>query len=90
MKEIWACLLCVFTEIRAFYKKRKNCLDVTDKNTGEKYGVLSDVVNRGSQDLYVVKREDKPEAYIPAVAEFIAEIDLEKGIFVTPIEGMFE
>ena len=65
-------------------------LDVIDKNTGEKYGVLSDVINRGSQDLYVVKREDKPEAYIPAVAEFIAEIDLEKGIFVTPIEGMFE
>lgn len=65
-------------------------LDVIDKNTGEKYGVLSDVVNRGSQDLYVVERKEKPDAYIPAVPEFIAGIDLDKGIFVTPIEGMFE
>jgi len=26
---------------------------------------------------------------MPAVDEFVREIDLEKGIFITPIEGMF-
>lgn len=65
-------------------------LDVTDKNTGEKYGVVSDVINRGAQDLYVVSRDKKSDAYIPAVPEFIAEISLDRGIFVTPIDGMFD
>ena len=65
-------------------------LDVLDATSGEKYGVLKDVANQGAQDLYVIKREGKADAYIPAIKEFVKEISLEKGIFITPIEGMLD
>lgn len=65
-------------------------LDVIDANTGEKYGVLKDVINQGAQDLYAIKRENKPDGYVPAISEFVREISIEKGIFITPIEGMLD
>jgi len=65
-------------------------LPVYDYETNEQYGVLDEVANYGAQDVYVVKREGKPSAYIPAVPEFVKEISLEKGIAVSPIEGMIE
>ncbi|MBQ8163075.1 MAG: 16S rRNA processing protein RimM [Clostridia bacterium] len=64
-------------------------LEVFDIDTNERYGVLKDVINCGAQDLYVVAREEKPDALIPVINEFVKEISLEKGIFVKPIEGMF-
>ena len=65
-------------------------LDVIDYETNEKYGILGEVANYGAQDVYVVKRDGKPDAYIPAVPEFVKEISLDKGIFISPIEGMIE
>jgi 16S rRNA processing protein RimM len=65
-------------------------LCVYDANTNECYGTLKDVANQGAQDLYVIKRENKQDAYIPAIKEFVKEISLEKGIFITPIEGMLD
>ena len=65
-------------------------LTVYDADTNESYGTLKDVTNQGAQDLYVIERENKPDAYIPAIKEFVKEISLEKGIFITPIEGMLD
>ena len=65
-------------------------LPVYDYNTKEKYGVLGEVANYGAQDVYVVKRDGKADAYIPAIPEFVKNISLEEGIFITPIEGMIE
>lgn len=65
-------------------------LPVIDNSTGESYGKLKDVINQGAQDIYVVERAEKPEAYIPAIPEFVKEISLEKGILVAPIEGMID
>lgn len=64
-------------------------LPVIDANTGKKYGTLKDVQNLGSSDLYVVSTP-KGERLIPAVSEFVSEVDVEKGIFVTPIPGLLE
>ena len=64
-------------------------LPVIDADSGEKYGEITDVINTGASDIYVIKTP-KGEAMMPAVEEFVDEIDLEKGIFVRPIEGMFE
>ena len=63
-------------------------LPVIDVDTQKVYGKISDVMNTGASDIYVIKTENG-EAMMPAVKEFVKEIDLEKGIFVKPIEGMF-
>ena len=64
-------------------------LPVIDADSGIEYGKVSEVFNTGASDIYTVKTEDG-ERMIPAVPEFIIEIDLERGIFVRPIEGMFD
>lgn len=63
-------------------------LDVIDADTNEVYGSLKDIINRGASDIYVVKMKSG-EAMIPAVDEFIISVDVNKGVYVRPIEGMF-
>lgn len=62
-------------------------LPVKDAESGKVYGTLSDVINRGASDIYVVKTDDG-EKMMPAVKEFVKSIDTTDGIFVTPIPGM--
>ncbi len=64
-------------------------LPVIDVDTDVKYGVVSDVFNAGASDIYTVRTESG-DRMIPAVPEFIIRIDLENGIYVRPIEGMFD
>jgi 16S rRNA processing protein RimM len=64
-------------------------LPVIDLASGEKIGELCDVLNLGASDLYEIKTEGGKKL-IPAVDEFIKEIDLERGIFVSLIEGMLD
>ncbi len=64
-------------------------LDVIDAQSGRVYGTLSDVIQGGSGDIYDIKTE-KGSALMPAVKEFVKEIKLEQGIFVTPIKGIFD
>ena len=64
-------------------------LPVIDIESGEAIGTLSDVLNLGASDLYEINTKSGKKL-IPAVPEFIKEIDLEKGIFVSLIEGMLD
>ena len=64
-------------------------LPVIDKETGDVLGTLCDVLNLGASDIYTIKTENG-EKMIPAVPEFIKEVDVEKGIFVSLIEGMLD
>lgn len=63
-------------------------LEVIDVATGKVYGRLKDVLNSGASDIYVIETPDG-ESMIPAVSEFVKSIDLDRGIFIAPIEGMF-
>ncbi len=64
-------------------------LPVIDADSGVEYGRISDVFNTGASDIYTVKTASG-DRMIPAVPEFIIEIDTERGVFVRPIEGMFD
>ena len=64
-------------------------LDVIDVDSGRVYGKLKEVLQYGIHDIYSVDT-GKGEALIPAVEEFVKKISLEEGIFVKPIEGMFD
>lgn len=63
-------------------------LPVFDARSGERLGELADVIHPGATDIYVIKTASG-EAMVPAVPEFVRSVDIEKGILLTPIEGMF-
>ena len=62
-------------------------LSVIDNVSGRVYGEVTDVINRGASDIYVVKTEGG-ERMMPAVKEFVKRVDTEKGIFVEVIPGL--
>ena len=64
-------------------------LPVIDDVTGEEYGKLREVINRGASDIYVIDTP-KGERMMPAVKEFVKRVDDQNGIYVRPIEGMFD
>lgn len=57
---------------------------------GQPLGVLSDIFATGSNDVYVVKGEDR-EYLIPATEDVVRDIDLTGGTMqVSPLEGLFD
>ena len=64
-------------------------MPVFDARTGAKLGKLKDVIHPGATDIYVIDT-GKGEALVPAVPEFVREIRADEGVFLTPIEGMFD
>lgn len=63
-------------------------LDVYMVNGGY-VGTVKDIIQAGSNEVYVIECEEGREIMIPAAKEFIPEIDLEKGkVVIDPIEGM--
>ncbi len=64
-------------------------LPVIDFNTGKIYGKLKEVLQYGQHDIYSVETENG-EKLLPAVSEFVKKIDVDEGIFVKPIEGIFD
>src|SRR5699024_3460264 len=61
---------------------------IIDENDGE-IGVLKEVLTTYANDVYVVDLGNSKEVLIPAVKEFIIDIDSQENkIFVKLIEGM--
>ena len=74
-----------------FYIRDLLGLPVFDADTDEKIGTLKDVLQPSSQDIYVVKRPEASDVLIPAVSEFLKEVNVEEGfIKVHFIEGMLD
>ena len=58
-------------------------------DTGEKLGILEDIYNTGSSDIYVVKNELGKQFLLPYIDEVVKQINLEEGkIIVHIIEGL--
>jgi len=58
-------------------------------DTGEKLGVLDDIFNTGSNDIYVVKNELGKQFLLPYIDDVVKDIDIENGkITVHLIEGL--
>lgn len=62
-------------------------LNVIDAENGTVHGTVTDVINRGASDIYVIQTPNG-ERMIPAVDAFVQRVEPSKGIFVTPIDGM--
>ena len=64
-------------------------LPVIHAESGERLGTLTDVSDVAGRSIYTVST-DKGDVLIPAVREFIKEIDEERGVSVMPIPGFFD
>ena len=64
-------------------------VDVIDATSNVVYGKVTDIVNRGASDIYVVQTANG-ERMIPAVDEFIVSVDIEKGVRVNVIPGLLD
>jgi 16S rRNA processing protein RimM len=63
---------------------------VVETDLGEPLGILSDIIVTGSNDVYVVKGNDR-EYLIPALEEVVIKIDLATRVMVvSPPEGLFD
>jgi len=58
-------------------------------DTGIRLGILEDIFNTGSKDIYVVKDELGKQILLPYIDEVVKSIDLQKGkITVHLLEGL--
>lgn len=58
-------------------------------DTGEKLGILTEVMTSAANDVYVVKMENGKEALLPAINECILDIDVDnKKIIVHLMKGL--
>ena len=56
---------------------------------GEKLGILDDIYNTGSNDIYVVKNELGKSILLPGIPDVIKEVDVEnKKIIVHLLKGL--
>lgn len=55
------------------------------KDSDTVYGVISDVITTGSNDVYIVKGESYPQLLIPAIKDVVKEINIEKGYVLVDI-----
>ena len=64
-------------------------LDVINIDTGAKIGVIADVFNTGSNDIYDVKRDGRKNLLLPVIDDVVKEIDVEGGfVKVYMMEGL--
>ncbi len=60
-------------------------------DTGEELGTLSDVIETGANDVYVVSRPGMKELLLPVIDECILDVDTEAGIVKAHImEGLLD
>lgn len=58
---------------------------------GSVLGTLTEVLQPGGNDVYVVSREGKEDALIPAIREVILETDIKKGeMVIRPLRGLLD
>lgn len=59
--------------------------------SGEKIGILRDVMETGANDVYVIDMTDGRELLLPAIKQCILEVDVEQGfIKVHILDGLLD
>jgi 16S rRNA processing protein RimM len=58
-------------------------------DAGDEIGTVREVMTTGASDVLVVARKGQPDALIPVVRDFVAELDIPGGrVVIRPIEGL--
>lgn len=65
--------------------------EVYNEDTGEKLGILKEVLQTGSNDVYVVKNRNSEEILIPALKSVVKKVSVEDGrIWVSLPAGLLD
>lgn len=65
-------------------------IEVSDADSGSLYGKITDVMQTGANDVYVVQGADR-EYLVPAIPEVVISTDIDKNTMtIRPLEGLFE
>lgn len=65
-------------------------VEVKDADEGTVYGKITDVLQTGANDVYVIKGDGR-EYLVPAIPEVIILTDIENDLMlIRPLEGLFD
>jgi 16S rRNA processing protein RimM len=65
-------------------------LEVRDE-AGRVFGVITDVLQTGANDVYEIKNDNGKLYYIPAIPSVVLLTDIQGGIMtIYPMEGLFD
>ncbi len=65
-------------------------LSVADADTGEQYGVITDVLKTGANDVYQVSKNGR-DYLIPVIPDVVIEKDIDGGLIrIRPMKGLFD
>ena len=65
-------------------------IEVRDADSGKVYGTISDVMQTGANDVYVIKGSDR-EYLVPALADVVISTDIDENIMtIRPLDGLFD
>ena len=59
--------------------------------SGKEVGTITDIMSAGGNDVYVIKAPDGKQVLVPAVKEFIKQVDLIRHVmYIDPIKGLLD
>lgn len=65
-------------------------LEVRDADSGQVYGKISDVMQTGANDVYVITGGGR-EYLVPAIADVVVSTDIDGGVMtIRPLDGLFD
>lgn len=65
-------------------------IEVSDADSGFLYGKITDVMQTGANDVYVIQGADR-EYLVPAIPEVVISTDIDENTMtIRPLEGLFE
>ena len=67
-------------------------LKAVDEQSGEEYGIITDVIRTGANDVYQITKDGK-NYLIPKIPDVVSEIDIDAGVAMINTQilgGMFE
>ena len=74
-----------------FYVRDLIGCKVFNAETGAEIGTIADVLQNSAQDIYVIKTASGKDAMIPAVGDFVDEVNVEeKYVKVKLIPGLID
>ena len=66
-------------------------LTVLDADSGKEWGKITDVMQTGANDVYVMRTPEGRELLFPAIPEVVLETDPEGGTMtIRPLKGLFD